>query len=659
MRVPGWKLARLRAMSASEIAHRARVALRDRLAPPSYTRWTPIEAFGRLYAADAQSVLRSSRLGALGHVVEARELNAEMAAARALMEGRWMLFGREVRLSDPPRWNANPSTGAAWPDSPSARIDYHDTGSAGDPKQTWELGRLTVLPTLALAARLSGERAFADRAIRWLDDFTARNPLGHGIHHTAGIEDAVRVITLSWTLALLGERAHDVALDRCLGLMAQQALHCRDHLSVGSSANNHLIAEYAALATLGALFPALRGADALRDQGLRGIEREALRQFDADGVSLEQSFGYVPFIWELMLTPLIACSAAGSSISPPLRARLRASLEFARLVRLPDGRWPRIGDEDDARVLLAGSDESRLDLVGNALAAWLEEDGIADGAGALAALMTGAAPRAGETRRVDAAPRAGGSSRPDAPARTREAADGVRLTRDYTVWRERGLLVTFDHGALGLSPLAAHGHADALAITAHVGSVALIVDPGTFSYHADRAARDRCRSTPVHATLHFGGRSQARMRGPFLWDGLPVVRAAEEPVSAEGAGAGGAAGKIANEIWWECRWTSGEIHRRRVAVEAGEIVIEDRIMRGSGAEISFPLAPGAHVELDGTRARVTFGGASAVFEGEGLEPWRMESAEVAPRYGTRVSAPRLAAALTAAACKTTIRAMRG
>src|ERR1051326_8451659 len=121
------------------------------------------------------------------------------------------------------------------------------------------------------------------------------------------------------------------------------------------------------------------------------------------------------------------------------------------------------------------------------------------------------------------------------PART--AADGVHRFPDggWTVWREAGLLVTFDHGPLGLGALAAHGHADALSVTIWRGTDGIAVDPGTFAYQEDAAARAaplgggpggappprglspsreapaaraRGRGTPVHSTVHFGGRSQ-------------------------------------------------------------------------------------------------------------------------------------------------------
>jgi hypothetical protein len=619
----GWKLARLRVMTPTELAHRARIYARDRIAPPAYASWSAPEACARLFPGGAHAALAASRLPALVGAMNVRlpVIEAEVAAAQALMEGRWRLFGHEVRLDDPPRWNVSALSGRAWPDAPSARIDYHDTSTAGDPKEAWELGRLTVLPTLALATRVTGDASYAERAIHWLNDFTRRNPLGAGIHHTSGIEQAIRVITVSWTLALLGDRAREAELEPCLGLMAQQAFHVRDHLSLGSSANNHLIAEFAALAMMGALFPSLRGADGLLHRGLDGLEREVLRQFDADGISLEQSFGYVPFIWELLISPLIAAGAAGRTAPPAMRERLATSLAFMRAVRLPDGQWPRIGDEDDGRILFAGGEASRLDVAGGMLAPWLGVSGPADGGAASAA-----GDRAADDR--DAAP-------------ARPAHDGA----GYTVWREGELLVTFDHGPLGLAPLAAHGHADALSVTIHNGADPVIVDPGTFAYHTDRAARDRCRSTPAHATLHFSGASQARMRGPFLWQGAPRVSRVE--------GAGDAAG-----AWWQCRWASGEVHRRRVAVAGGEVRIEDAVERGAGATLSFPLAPGAQVTLDETRARITSGATIVEIRSEGLEPWRIEAAEVAPRYGVRLPAFRLSAALTGSSSRTVLRISR-
>ena len=569
-----WALRRLAAMGPAEVAHRAHVAARDRFAPPAYAGMAAAEAGARLFAGGAAEALRTGRFARLpapglepGVFASGPAAAATLAEAAALARGEWTLFGRPVRLGDPPDWNREPLGGLAWPDVPSRAIDYRRTDIAGGARYAWELGRLTMLPTLALAWRLTDERAYAEQAARWLDDFCARAPLGHGIHHTSGIEMAIRVTTMSWTLGLLADSGLPRDPAPALGLVAQQALHCRDHLSPGSSANNHLIAEYGAMVTAGAMLPALRDADRLLEQGLAGLERECLRQIHPDGVTAEQAFGYVPFIWELFLLPFVAAEHAGRLVPDAVKARLAASLEFARALRLPPGRLPQVGDEDDGRVLLAADGPSRLDLVGNALAAWLGADALSDESGMALLLF-------GRSRAARAA----------ADGRHEFAAGG------WTAWRERGLVVTFDHAPLGLGAIAAHGHADALAVTVFRGADAVVLDPGTFAYHEDAAARDRFRATPAHATVNFGGRSQSEMRGPFLWGAKARVR-------ADGDG-------------WRCDWAGGGTHRRKVAVEGGRVTIEDRVDR-LPAEIVFPLDPAARVELDGARARVTIGGTTA------------------------------------------------
>ena len=166
------------------------------------------------------------------------------------------------------------------------------------------------------------------------------------------------------------------------------------------------------------------------------------------------------------------------------------------------------------------------------------------------------------------------------------------------------------------------------------GAAPIVLDPGTFAYHEAPAARDRCRATPGHGTIHFGGRSQSEMRGPFMWG-------ARASVSRRGDG-------------YECRWATGERHWRRVEVRGREIVIEDRVS-GAGAELCFTLAPFAELHLEGRRAIVRSAGTSTVFEADAITGWRREPGEVAPRFASVGAAPRLAAALNAPACRTVIR----
>lgn len=81
----------------------------------------------------------------------------------------------------------------------------------------------------------------------------------------------------------------------------------------------------------------------------------------------------------------------------------------------------------------------------------------------------------------------------------------------------RSVMLVMDHAPLGLEPLSAHGHADALAIWLHVGGHPLFVDAGTYTYHAQPARREWLRTTAAHNTVEVAGESQSLTAGAFNW----------------------------------------------------------------------------------------------------------------------------------------------
>jgi hypothetical protein len=83
--------------------------------------------------------------------------------------------------------------------------------------------------------------------------------------------------------------------------------------------------------------------------------------------------------------------------------------------------------------------------------------------------------------------------------------------------------IIVDAGPTGLSPMAAHAHADALSFTLTVRGRPLLVDPGTFIYQGDRPWRDWFKGTAAHNTVEVDGVDQAVSRGPTLWSRLPRV----------------------------------------------------------------------------------------------------------------------------------------
>lgn len=579
-------------MEPGELLHRAKNALRDRLFPPKYFFLSPAEACRQLLT---DRRIFGPRLSPVAHP-------AVVSDADELLSSKWKYFGREVRLDDPPNWRKNYLQGGEWPDRPSKNLDYRATGIAGGVKHVWEIGRWTWATTLAAAHRSTGDERYKELCLRWLGDFCERNPIRHGIHHTSGIEDAVRVLAGVVAVANL-DVGDDATVAGINGLLAQQALHCAHHLSLGTSANNHLIAEYAAIAVAGAALSWRSNGEKLKEASLRGLQREILTQLNPDGTSVEQSFGYIPFIWELVLIPMLV---AQLSPSAEVEQRLKTCLEFARTIRLPDGSFPKIGDDDDGRILLPFDGISRLDLVGNLLARFLGEPLLS----------------ADEDTRILA-----DALLPASDWRASECPDGMYEFHDggYTVYRNKGMLLTFDHGPLGWKSIAAHGHADALSITLFFDGVPIVVDPGVATYQDDPASRDRFRGTPYHSTVNFGERNQSEILGPFMWGRRAQVSRQEDG--------------------WECNWYSGEVHWRKLELFEHKVVVHDRVA-GADPRSCFVLHPDAELTLEGKTAVVRCQNVSAVLRAEGLAEWRAEPSEYSSRFSHSQPTIRLSAPFT-------------
>ena len=89
----------------------------------------------------------------------------------------------------------------------------------------------------------------------------------------------------------------------------------------------------------------------------------------------------------------------------------------------------------------------------------------------------------------------------------------------YTVFRnDNGLMLTFDHGPLGMAPLYNHGHADALALTLSIKGKQLLVDSGTYRYNQVPEWRRYFKGTRAHNTVTIDGLDQAVQVTGFIWD---------------------------------------------------------------------------------------------------------------------------------------------
>ena len=246
---------------------------------------------------------------------------------------------------------------------------------------------------------------------------------------------------------------------------------------------------------------------------------------------------------------------------------------------------------------------------------------------------TGGTPRAPQpTGGTMPAPRSTGS----APSAPRPAEDEI--------W------CRCDGGPHGLPGIAAHAHADALAVEVRHDGIDVLADPGTYCYHGEAAWRRYFRSTLAHNTIEVDGADQSVSGGPFLW-----TWCAESQVDAVGANDPGQTW-VGHHTGYE---RLGVRHDRVVSLDIATaritlvdaLVVHDR--RRHRVRMAYHLGPAVTATLDGATAQLSWPGRDgrtrrATLHLPGALTWSAHRGETepilgwySPRFGERVPATTL------------------
>jgi hypothetical protein len=498
-----WYARRLRAMDAREIAHRVVEAARKTAARFDARGWRTRPG---VRLRDAPAFARAFDPARIDEALR----RAILETARRLLEGRTRFLGRDhpsPGLPPPPAWWASDARGEA--SALERRFAFDALRRAQregrDLKRIWEPNRLQFLPTLALASRLSeneGARAtFRQATLATIAAWMAAHPPFKGLAYAGGIEAALRIVSVATAVSILGCASLEVDERRAVeAFLATHADWIARFPSLGSSANNHRVAELAGLVVAAAM---LEGREGARAHGA-AFEAVLIEQFHADGVGAEQSPTYAAFVAELALVAFAAQELGPGEARPAARARLAAFAEATLWTMNPQGAAPSIGDDDGGRVLALGDaqEDRYVASVLALLAAWLEAPWLAPPTrppSTLRDLLFG---------RPDRRPG------PGAPVGLRHFPEGgITVSR----WARPRATLLFDHGPVGHLSIAAHGHADTLAVWLDVEGRPVFCDAGTATYDPHDALREALRLTGAHNAPMVGGVSSSLPSGPFHW----------------------------------------------------------------------------------------------------------------------------------------------
>lgn len=589
---PVWYARRLRSMSAPEIAWRVRrsaagwiEALSNSAVDPfaGFTERDWCDALARFRAAESRPVLlerdRARRLAA----AQPEMATQLLAAADRAVEPRFAYFGYPaVELPSPLDWNYDPVADVRWPTSPASKIDYRT--AAGDVKWIWELNRLQHLPWLAQAWLITGDERFSSALFRQLDTWMQQNPPGVGIAWRNSFEAGVRAISIA--LAVQGLRdCAELTVDRfrsIVEVLVASATRCWADRSRFSSANNHLIGELAGLAVVAILFPDLPQARGWERKAMTELVAEADRQILEDGAGAERAVGYQLFTVELMLVVVaLLIERDGHAPQSVVDAIDRSADYLAAVVGRSDPD-PRYGDNDEGFALRLGPEPLRS---------------VRDHLGIVAALTGRSAAQRVGTKTWSAEWFANLGVHDIEPGR--DVRSALESLGDSCYAPAGGLVVLragprttlMDVGALGFLSIAAHGHADALAVTISVDGHEVIGDPGAGSYYGHPDWRQTNRGTRVHASVEVDDQDQSVMAGPFMWSRHAHVRVRAVDLEA---------GVVDAEHFGYRRLAAPVTHRRwLVAPHDGAAVLVVDLLSGRGrhrVRTSWPLHPSLDVK---------------------------------------------------------------
>jgi len=579
-----WYYHRLRAMNGAEVAHRIGEAVKRRASRFNRSGWAAFDM------GDGQVPCLAPRDGMLDQLAPALAPQWR-AAAEAAQRGDINLLGRtwpaERGLR---RWHLDPVTGGTWP----ARtycfdVPYRRERKLGDVKYVWELNRLQFLQPVAALAAYEQDDALAAFCLDEIESWMDANPPFYGVNWASGIELALRIVSLLVVVGLLGpERVPPAQRRKIRMCLNAHAYWLMRYPSRHSSANNHLIAEAGALFLLGTLWPELGIGDRAAEARAVLIE-EVGRQFHDDGVGAEQSPSYTAFTLEWYLLSADVAARAGDPFPKSVTKRLGEAGQFLRWIMDEGGNIPRIGDDDEGRVI--------------ATAPHAGGGYVASVVGAIAANLN---------RPNLAPPRVSPSLRNlylGLPSPCVSGPKGAKTFTNggYSVFRRRiagrKAMMVMDHGPLGHLSIAAHGHADTLSLWLHLDDQPVLVDAGTYLYHSGGPWRDRLRGTALHNTLCLDDQNSSRIAGPFNWRRkAQCERIAWKSTPDETFVCGRHDGYLASH---------GLLHERQLVAHGHGFTVSDALVGETPAdmtppevEIGFLVHPDLSVTIEGATATI-------------------------------------------------------
>ena len=555
---------------------------------------------------------------------------AVQAAAAALRHEFDLLGSGAQRLGSPLPWHTDFKTGRTWPLSYCTDIEYNELDRPTDVKVPWELSRCQHFTRLGQAYWLTGDERYAAEFVAETTHWIEANPLSYGVNWACAMDVALRAVSWIWGFYFFADSnaCRDAAFrSRFLRSLFMHGEFVVKYLEKADLNGNHYLCDGVGLVFLGLFFRRARAGRGWLALGRAIVETEIFEQTTADGVDFEQATAYHRLVLECFLTSYVLLRRYGHDVPKACWQRLERMCEFVQAYTKPDGLAPLIGDADDGRVQILGSQPmtDHRYLLSHAAVLFRRGDFRSSAGRCWEETFWLLGPDAPEGfLAVPAAPIPGSTAFPDG---------------GFYVLRAPGTHLVVDCGEVGMRGRGGHGHNDILSFELFLNGFNIVTDCGAYLYTASREWRNRFRSTAFHNTVQVDDEELNRFIGPdALWqlhyDAKPagaLMRPGEEADCFHGGHSGYA--RLASPVSHARMWLVDKKHPR--------VLVRDRL-DGEGSHAlawRFHLDPAVAPEVDGSDVRLTHEGRTVWLlpdDTAATFSLSVEAGWVSPRYGVKV-----------------------
>lgn len=598
-----WYLNRLSKMSPPEVLYRLEHKLREKRDE-------------RFYAKQPLSIPSGVKLSLSPLFTLTQHINLEqfphwhnavgpgfLDKADQYLENIVDVFGLSHDFGNKIDWHLDPKTGNHWPKMFWSKVNIRDGFTYGGPKFVWEANRLYALPALGLAYRATNKQKYADKFFLLVTEWLEGNPYPYGVNWTSGIELGIRIANLVWGLSFLqGYELHREHKETLNAFVYTHAYHLFRYPSQYSSNNNHAIAEAFGLFLIGVYFPYFENASQWRKFGQSVLERECLRQILPDGGSYEYSSTYLSFVFDFFLLFKIVCDNQGIEYDRAIDQRLEKSCEYIHGLMDEQGNMPNIGDQDSAVLVNFGLNNHRnfSSILNTGGVLFDRSDFLQNDFPDLKTLILLGKDNC-QGYSYKAQPLKTITNKPTTAKTSLLQESGLGVIRGDIA----GYALFFVGNAtpLGMPPLYAHGHLDALSFYLSLAGREIFIDPGTYLYHCGGKWRRYFRSTAAHNTIRINQQDLTDMPGDFMF-GRPYAITNHELIQENDI----TIWKASHDAYQHTK--NPVFLKREISVEwkSSRIFLTDSITIPTNSkcpvELFFHLHPDCSVEISGNAATI-------------------------------------------------------